>query len=210
MRWCCVTLMDEPGVPEDPRKTLDHIREKMQRVATDFSEGRINRAQFNAIYAHYSEQQSIIERLIERNPENQAWRQVAQPGHTSFLRTHFEAHPLYYVVFRHHTPRPLITSGEQPAGIKTPIVRILKSLWSLPEIPPGGLARKPLPDDRWLIIATGELAVTIVLYSLQPSTAQNHRVRDIHADFERANRISLQRKVSPSKMVFPQRALLSQ
>ncbi|MBC7869584.1 MAG: hypothetical protein H7Y09_01990, partial [Chitinophagaceae bacterium] len=92
---------------EDPKTTLDHIREKMERVAGEFAAGKINRPQFNAIYAHYSEQRLIIERLVQRNPGNEAWKQVARLGRTNFLREHFEAVPLYFLVFRHNERQPL-------------------------------------------------------------------------------------------------------
>lgn len=195
------------GTPDDPYQTLEHIRAKMESVAADYANGTLNRAQFNAIYAHYSDQRTIIERLIERNPNNDAWRQVATPGHTGFLRNHFEAHPVFYVIFRHGDPRPLMAVGDEPSPVRPQIVQILKALWRGGEKPRAGLARKGLDDGQWMIIAVGELALTIVIYSLQPSAAQQNLVRDLHADFERANRMALQRGLSSDRMVFPQRSL---
>lgn len=195
-------------LPDDPQATLEHIRMKMESVAADFANGTLNRAQFNAIYAHYSDQRTLIERLIERNPGNNAWRQAAAPGHTGFLRSHFEAQPIFYVVFRHNDPRPLITGGEEPSSAREQVVQILKALWRTPEQPPRtGLARKAMADNAWMVIAVGELAVTIIVYSLQPSASQQNLARDLHHDFERANRTALQRGSSADRMVFPQRAL---
>lgn len=202
--------MTEEQLPENPQETLDHIREKMQSAATDFAEGRINRAQFNAIYGHYSEQQAIIERLVQRNPESQAWRQAAAPGHTTFLRNHFQAQVVFFGVFKHKDPRPLFMNGEASPDAREQIARILKSLWSLDEVPAAGLARKSMGDGSWIVLATGEQAVTIVLWSLQPSANQNEHVRNTHADFERANAIALSRNLGANKMVFPQRALMAQ
>ena len=120
---------------QDAQTTLDHIRSKMERVANEFAEGKINRAQFNAIYGHHSEQRAIIERLLKRDPSNEAWRQVARPGHTSFLRTHFEAKPVFYVVFKHHHQRPLASGGEHPPKAIAHIVTALKHIWKLDKIP---------------------------------------------------------------------------
>jgi hypothetical protein len=69
------------------------------------------------------------------------------------------------------------------------------------------LARKEMSDNAWMVIAIGELALTIVVYSLQPSNVQQNLVRDLHNDFERANRMALQRNLSPDRMVYPQRSL---
>lgn len=198
---------DESELPDDPQETLKHISSKMERVAQDFSEGLINRAQFNAMYTHYNDKRTIIQRLVERDPDNNSWKQAYAPGHTGFLRAHFEAHPIFYIVFKHHESSPLVMGGDEPEDIRPQIGRILKSLWQFDERPESGVARKAMDDGKWLIIAFGENALTIVVYTLQPSNTQNDQVRDIHAHFERANRLSLMRNISPSKMVFPQRTL---
>lgn len=202
--------MTENRQPNNPQETLDHIREKMQRAVTDFSEGRMNRAQFNAIYGHYSEQQAIVERLIAQNPQGEAWRRAAAPGHTTFLRQHFEARALFVGVFKHGDPRPLFINGEPPNPAREQIVRILKSLWALDQTPKAGLARKAVGDGSWLVLATGAQAVSVVIWSLQPAQQQIERVRNTHADFERANAAALSRDISAKKMVFPQRALMTE
>ncbi len=194
-------------IGDTAEETLEHIRRKMEMVASEFSEGKINRAQFNAVYGHYGEQRIIIERLIERNPGTNAWRRVASPGRTDFLRNHFEAHPVYFIVFQHQRRDPLATGGEQPDGSTQAILRAIKHLWSLDDIPENGLARQEIDENHCLVLANGKLAVTIVIYALQPAQAQIHIVRDLHTDFERANRLSLQRNLPADMMVFPQRSL---
>lgn len=189
-------------------ETLEHIRRKMESVATEFSEGKINRAQFNAVYGHYGEQRIIIERLIERNPETTAWRRVASPGRTDFLRNHFEAQAAYFIVFQHRRRDPLATGGSQPEGSTQAILKAIKNLWSLETMPENGLARQEIDDSHWLVLANGKLAVTIVIYTPQPAQAQVRIVRDLHMDFERANRLSLQRNLPADMMVFPQRSLI--
>jgi hypothetical protein len=199
-----------PSAPTatNPVQMMEVLRKKMEQVASDFATGKINRAQFNAVYSRYSDQRSIIERLLQRNPENDAWRQVAAPGHTSFLMNHFEARAVYYLVFLHQQPKPLIWGGKnRPEG--TAIMGALKTLWGMPNRPKTGVARKDIGGGQWLVLALGEFAVTIVMFSLEPSTIQCNLVRDMHADFERANRMLLERGVtSPERLVFPQRALM--
>ena len=196
--------------PKNPVLALELLRRKMEDVASEFSSGKINRAQFNAIYGRYDEKRTIIERLLERDPNSNAWQQVAQPGHTTFLRQHFAAKILYYLVFRHDQPRPLMMGGQQQPDIQR-IVPVLTALHKMPQRPAKGLARKPLGKGQWLVLALGEFALTIVVYNLEPSPVQLNRVRDLHNDFERANFKALQRGTGTlDKMVFPQRALAEQ
>jgi hypothetical protein len=47
------------------------------------------------------------------------------------------------------------------------------------------------------------------MFNAEPSNAQARLVRDLHADFERANQAALARGwIVPERMVFPQRALV--
>lgn len=198
---------EEERLPSDPQAALEHLRQKMEAVARELGEGKINRAQFNAIYGRYSEQRTIVERLIERNPQNEAWKQAAAPGHTSFLRGHFEARLLSYLIYQHNIPTPLMIGGKQQPNVEQ-LISVLQSLWRLPNRPRAGLARKELGGGQWLVLALGEYAVTLALYQLEPSVAQANLVRDLHMDFERANQLALQRGTrSLDRFVFPQRAL---
>jgi hypothetical protein len=197
-------------LPQNPADALEALRQKMETTAGEFSSGKMNRAQFNAVYARYSEQRSIIERLMQRDPGSQAWKAVAAPGHTRFLMDHFEAHPLYYLVFLHNRPKPLMWGGKTPPDGPT-VISILKTLWEMPNRPKAGAARKEVSGGRWLLIVVGEHALTIVLFSLEPASLQINRVRDMHADFERANGMLLERGMtSPERLVFPQRALVEE
>lgn len=197
-----------PDTPESPAKALEILRHKMENIANEYASGKINQAQFNAIYGRYSEQRTIIERLIARDPDSPAWKQAATPGHTSFLRDHFQARTNYYLVFRHRVPRPLMMGGDTQPDIKE-IGRVLSSLWNMKNRPKTGLARKAMGNGRWLVLALGEFAVTLVMFTLEPSVTQMQLVGDLHADFERANRNAMERGTQTlARLVFPQRALV--
>jgi hypothetical protein len=194
-------------IPDSPQAALALIRRKMETLVNEYTQGRINRAQFNAIYKRYTDQQTVISRLIERNPNNDAWKQAAAPGHTSFLREHFEARLMYYLVYRHNQFAPLMLGGKQQPNIEQ-IGTVLRSLWNMPNRPKVGLARKEMGNGQWLLLALGEYAVTLAVFQLEPSASQINRVRDLHADFERANRPALENGTrSLDRFVFPQRAL---
>lgn len=192
-----------------PQDAINLLRSKMEIIATEFAEGRVNRSQFNAVYGRYSEQRAVIERIIERNPDSRAWKQVVgTSGHTNFLRQHFEAQPLYFVVYKHRLPEPLMVGGKTTPDM-TALAPILKGLWTMPNRPKTGLARKLISEQEWLVLAMGEHALTIVVYLLEPSVSQAAMIRDMHADFERANQTALLRQATNAEhMVFPQRALV--
>lgn len=197
----------QPAI-DDPAAALGNLRIKMEGVARDYASGKLNRAQFNAIYGRYDEQRKIIERLLERDPENDAWQHVAEPGHTQFLLSHFQARPLYYIIYRLDMPTPLMMGGKHQPDMRH-IEPALRALGKMPNRPRAGLARKSMGNGQWLVMALGEYAVTMVMFMLEPSTLQLNRVRDLHADFERANRTALERGTkSFDRMVFPQRALV--
>lgn len=204
-----VSPQPESPTASNPAAALDKLRAKMEQVASEYAQGKINRAQFNAMYGRYSEQRAIIERLLERNPDSKAWKQVIGiGGHTGFLRQHFEAQPLYYIVYRHDNPTPLHFGGKQQPSMDE-IAPVLRQLWGMKDRPKNGLARKPMGQNRWLVLALGEYAVTLVLFQLEPALSQAHLVRDMHADFERANQGHLERGTARfDRMVFPQRALI--
>ncbi|MGQ9888576.1 MAG: hypothetical protein ACUVSX_08820 [Aggregatilineales bacterium] len=201
------TQLDPAPAPADPVAALAALLRKMEQAARQYASGAINRAQFNAIYGHYKEQRAIIERLLERDPEGSAWRQAAAAGHTGFLLSHFAARPLYYAIYTLQPPRPLMTGGRQSPDLNLfePILRALVSA----NRPRAGVARKRLAGGRWLVLALGEHAVTLVVFTLEPAAAQIARVRDLHAEFERANSDALTRGTRTlERMVFPQRALV--
>lgn len=201
--------MPPPAPTTDPEQALAELRRKMETVATEYATGKINRAQFNAVYGRYSEQRSIIERLVERNPDGNAWQQVVgSTGHTKFLRHHFEAQPLYFVVFRHGSFEPMINGGKTRPDMRQ-LEPLLKALWGMKNRPKTGLARKKLADQQWIVVALGEHTLTMVMFLLEPSVAQATLVRDLHADFERANAGAMARDIDRlDRMVFPQRALV--
>ncbi len=197
-----------PESPLDPKAALSALRHKMELIADEFAQGKINRAQFNAVYKRYSEQRTIIERLIERNPSSEAWRQViGVRGQTGFLRHHFAAQTQYFLVYRNDELQPLLVGGRQKPH-EAAILPVIKHIWSLPNRPKLGLGRKPVGETNWLILAVGAHATTVVMFANEPSIAQAQLVRDLHADFERANQAALARGwLAPERMVFPQRAL---
>lgn len=187
---------------------LIKLREKMANLAAEFAAGNLNQAQFDAIYARYSEQRDITERLLARDPESKAWKSVVQPGHTQFLKQHYAARPLSYAIYDQRTFERIAITGR--VQLRRPQVEaVLKRLNRVIEQRGDpGPARRKLADGKTVMFVPGEFATAVVIFSLEPAGAQSKLVVDMHRDFERANHRALARRdYQAARMVFPHRAL---
>lgn len=203
--------MTSPEKRLEAETALETLRKKTAFIANEFAEGKINRAQFSSMYAYYNEKRVIIERLLMRDPGTQAWQQVAQPGHTTFLRQHFEARVLAFGVYDIGKFEPIAAQGTValPAETIQPVLTALYIvLRSRKDLKP--LSRK-IDAGRWLVIVPGRYTAAVALFSLEPAAQQVNLARDLHYDFERANRHALERGIrQPEQLVFPHRALFEQ
>lgn len=202
----------EPLTPREQmqraEEALIRLREKMATVAAEFADGTLNQAQFDAIYARYSEQRDITERLLTRNPESQAWQSVVRPGHTQFLKRHFEARVLSYAIYDQATHARISTTGKVQLR-HGHVAAVLQRLQTVIEARgnPGPALRK-LDEARTVLFVPGRYSTAVIIFSLEPAAAQVARVRDIHRDFERANEVALRsRDYAGGRLVYPHRAL---
>jgi len=187
---------------------LEKLRQKTARVAAEFASGKINRAQFIALYAHYNEKRIIIERLLERDPDTQAWQSVARSGQTAFLRQHYASRVLSYAIYFHDSFQPLIVQG-QPSLPEDITLKILTAIRLVRRTQRTLSAqRKQIDESHWAVFIPAEFTTAIAMFLLEPSTRQVLLVQDLHHDFERANRTLLLRDVRAAEhYVFPHRAL---
>jgi len=189
---------------------LESLREKTAVVAAEFADGKLNRAQFVAMYSHYNEKRTIIEKLLARDPGTSAWQSVAKPGHTTFLRAHFEARVLSYAIYQQaQHPGQLITSQGTPTVPAELSNKITAAITILQRTHKSLSAqRKETGNGNWAVFVPGVYTTAIIVFSLEPSARQTTLVQDLHRDFERANRRALERNIfEPDQLVFPHRAL---
>jgi hypothetical protein len=194
---------------DDPKQALAVLRRKIIDIANEFARGSMNRAQFYALYKRYMEQRTIIERLMQRNPTSDAWKQVlGVRGHTTFLRAQYQAQVTAFGVYALSPARPLLHGG-RPVHGWSGVERLLRQIDRIGHRDGQSLGRRMIAEDIWLILAVGAHTATAVIFQLEPSLMQARQVRDLHADFERANHTLLMRDGYPrDRLVFPQRSLL--
>lgn len=192
----------------NPQQAIKTLRSKMSTLAEEFATGKINRTQFEVLYKRFTEQRSLVEMLINREPESDSWQQVvSSKGQTTFLRSQFEAQPVYFGIFLHD--EHLLMDSSPNESIHNFLGPLINKVLKTPNRPPLSLGKRALTSPHWLVLVVGQYSGTGVVYTLEPSLAQAKQVRDLHADFERANRIHLSRNwISPDRMVFPQRELI--
>jgi hypothetical protein len=192
-------------------EALINLRQKMANLAAEFAQGKLNRAQFDAIYTRYSEQRDIVERLLARNPDSMAWQSVVRVGHTTFLRQHYEAHVISYAIYDQELSAQVTVSGTVQLE-QTQIEAVLNRLKTiLKERCNPGPAQKKIDDGRCVLFVPGALTIAVIVFSREPSAAQVRRVQDIHHDFERANHHALRlHDYTVERLVFPHRALFEE
>jgi hypothetical protein len=213
------TLADKtPSTPLTPREQMQraeealiNLRQKMANLAAEFAQGKLNRDQFDAIYTRYSEQRDIVERLLARNPDSQAWQSVIREGHTTFLKQHYASLVLSYAIYDQESFTQITVSG--PLQLEhnqiEAVLNRLKAIRDQRGNP--GPAQKKIAEGRCVLFAPGEITIAVVIFSREPAAAQIARVQDVHLDFERANQHALRlRDYTVDQLVFPHRALLEE
>lgn len=192
-----------------PNSAMGQLRSKMEKLAKDYSSGKLSVLQFNAMYRHYTEQYDIIEKLLQQNPNTQAWRAAAPQGFTQHLETRYAGRILSCVVLQHGHETPLLAMGKLPSKAARQLHEMLKILWQLKRWR-HGMAQKSMGDGIWMLMCMGQYSATIAIFMLQPSTLQTAQIRNLQTDFERANAGMLDQQKVSRQLVFPQRALFQE
>ncbi|MBI5564647.1 MAG: hypothetical protein HY870_07120 [Chloroflexi bacterium] len=160
------------------------VQRKMTALAEDFSLGKINRRQFEAVYTHYREQRQIIDALI--NSLNlDAWRKAISAGQTGLLLSHNAAQLLGYALYERATRQPLAVSPHfnvDPAFI-TPIIAAQQAARDVTT----RIRTSEIDTGRWLCFVPGQAGLLVALFSVEPARAQLQLLQDLHHDFELAN-----------------------
>jgi hypothetical protein len=175
----------------DARLYLQELRGKMARVAEEFAQGQLNRAQFQEIYVHYQRQRVDIEQAMYDIPGSDVWRDAVMIGLTSMLRRRNAARILGYAICDTSTDAPLASVGEFQRGTRQ-LALMLSKLHSASHESPGGRIRgAQIEGGRWLCSVTGQFTTLFVVYSTEPARLQLTLAQDLHRDFETANRSAL-------------------
>jgi hypothetical protein len=181
---------------------LASLDQKLARLEEDFQQGRVNSAQYRAIRRHYKEQREVALRLRQSHPESDRWKVVLEEGKTTFLLQLNEA-AVHCVAFYDLKTRKLIfTQGEIPAEADDAIS--LLGTFGASEFNPktGRMMATHANDGTALVLIPGRFTAALVSFSQDPPGWQVRALREVHRNFEAANRAALKRGERRA-LVFP-------
>lgn len=179
------------------------IQRKIQTVLAEFADGTLSREQFHAIYAHYSNQLTILEAALNL-PVSDDTQPVGKPNETIAIRTSHMGKALGLVIYHHKSGMFVETLGQ----FDVPPSRLAPTLNDFSLM----IETNKLIDRRvekigmkqWLMFAPGRYTTIVTLFHNEPSPHQIRELERLHHDFEVANTSHLAvSRVDPSKLAYP-------
>jgi hypothetical protein len=181
---------------------LASLDQKLARLEEDFQQGRINSAQYRAIRRHYKEQREVALRLRQAHPESDRWKVVLEEGKTTFLLQLNEAAVRCVAFYDLKTRKLIFTQGEIPTEADDAIS--LLGTFGASEFNPktGRMMATHADDGTALVLIPGRFTAALVSFSQDPPGWQVRALREVHRNFEAANKAALQRGERRA-LVFP-------
>lgn len=160
------------------------VLEKIDRLLTEFAEGKVSREQFHAIYEHYSNQLAMVEQM-DRPGADLGLDGV--PGATIAIRQAHMAKALGLIIYHNKSGKFVETLGDfdiQPAVMAATLNDFTHMMDAQQYIDRRVLK---LPDNRWLLFAAGRYTTVVSVFHHEPAPQQMREVERLHHDFEMAN-----------------------
>lgn len=190
------------GIADDLQRMLVGLERKLDRLETDFQQGRVNAAQYRAIRRHYLEQREVATRLREAHPESDRWKVVLEEGKTSFLMQLNEAVCHALALYDMAKRERFFVQGTMPPSADEALA-LLRTFGPVGSDPSAGrILATQAEDGSALLLIPGEFTAALVAFSQQPPGWQVRALREVHRNFEAANKVPLARGDRRS-LIFP-------
>ncbi len=187
---------------ERARQYLEKVNLKVQQLGLDFASGKINRAQFQELYAHYQRETRSITSLLETYPDD--WSAAVKEGASGFIRKRHMAKAKAYAIYESRSGMPIATLGE---FVKDPalVVPMLSSFSSATgELFGSGIRTTELGEEGWLCFVPGQHTTLLALFTNEPAKMQLQFLEQLHRLFEQANVNHLTRvPMDTDRLIFP-------
>lgn len=189
---------------EDPelRERLGILKDKITRLEQDFQQGRINASQYRAIYRHYMEQREVALRLREKYPDSDRWQVVLEEGKTRFLLQLNEATCHAVGLYEIETRKRIYIHGEMPEAAEEAMALLGTFGSGDASTADGRMYATKTDDGESLLLIPGSFTVSLAIFSQDPPAWQVRALREVHRNFEAANRRKLQKGTSEG-LIFP-------
>jgi hypothetical protein len=189
-------------VADDLKRMLSGLERKIDRLETDFQQGRVNAAQYRAIRRHYLEQRDVATRLRQAHPESDRWKVVLEEGKTSFLMQLNEAVCHALALYDIAKRERFFVQGTMPPSTEEALA-LLRTFGPTGSDPNAGrILATQAEDGSALLLIPGEFTAALVAFSQQPPGWQLRALREVHRNFEAANKVPLTRGDRRS-LIFP-------
>ena len=178
-----------PGVDiqSDAFAYLDRVRDKLDKLAADFNEGAINRAQFRSLYAHYQRELQSVEHMIEQAPASDDWKDVMTEGQSLVIRRQHLARAEGYAIFENGSGMPLSTLGQFDVDPALLVPMLSSYRAAAKEMFGAGARSTEMEDGSWLCFVPGEWTTMLAVFTAEPAGKQLAFLDQLHRHFERAN-----------------------
>ena len=198
--------LEQPRLDEidDPelRKRLAALDQKIARLEQDFQQGRINASQYRAIYRHYMEQREVALRLREKYPDSDRWQVVLEEGKTRFLLQLNEAACYSVGLYDINSRERIFVQGDMPAAAEDAMGLLGTFGSSDGNSADGRMFATKTESGETLLLIPGAFTVSLAVFSQDPPAWQVRALREVHRNFEAANRPALQRE-DKGKLIYP-------
>ena len=205
------TQLEDPGYEvldlesiQDPelRARLELLNQKIVRLEGDFQQGRINASQYRAIYRHYMEQRDVALRLREKFPDSDRWQVVLEEGKTRFLMQLNEAACHAIGLYDIQSRERIYLHGEMPETAEDAMALLGTFGASEGSTPDGRMYATKTDDGETLLLIPGVFTASLAIFSQDPPAWQVRALREVHRNFEAANRVTLQKETIDG-LIFP-------
>ena len=181
---------------------LQSLERKIGRLEDDYKQGRVNSAQYGAIKRHYTEQREVAIRLQQTHPDSDRWKVVLEEGKTTFLLQLNEAAVRCVAFYDAKSGKLIFTQGEIPDEADDAI-SLLGNFGASKFNPTSGRMLATHADDGTaLVLIPGRYTSALISFSQDPPGWQVRALREVHRNFEAANKPALERGERRA-LVFP-------
>lgn len=158
---------------------------KIDSLLTEFSEGKINREQFHAVYAHHNARLKLAEIALVMDDDSLL---AGAPGETLAIKQAHEAKAIGLMIYHNRSGMYVDTLGsfDVSSARIAPILNDFSMLMDSNELIDRRVEK--IDSRHWLLIAAGEYTTVVTLFHNEPSAQQSREIERLHHDFEIANR----------------------
>ena len=175
---------------------------KIDDLLEEFAEGKINREQFHALYAHHNAKLKLAEQAQEKDDPDVV---DLSPGQTTYaIRQAHMAKAVGLMIYHNKSGMYVDTIGyfDIPPSRVAPILNDFSELMQGNRLIDRRVER--ITDKGWLLFAAGTFTTVVTLFQNEPSSAQSREIERLHHDFEVANHGQLtQSRIDASRLAYP-------